>query len=92
MRLITTPESRPELSKALRLMAEALDILDDLGAPGEIGSMLDLAFARLEQLLDRDDEAVSGVERLMSQLEGELTAAHASSECAPSPWDIPPVR
>ncbi len=49
MRLLHTPESKLKLSEALRQMSDALDILDDLGAPGEIGTSLDLAVARLEQ-------------------------------------------
>lgn len=41
----------PELSKAFTLMAGALQILDEVGAPGEIGSHLDLALARLRSIL-----------------------------------------
>lgn len=90
MHLITTPESRLELSRALRFMTEALDILDEFDAPGEIGSMLDLAVARLERILDYDDQAATGVQMLMYPLEREFNAP-ASSVCKPSPWDISPV-
>ena len=89
MRLITTPESRLQLSSALRLMAEALDILDALDAPGEIGSMVDLAASRLEQILGYDDPAATGTQRLISQLEREFAAA--SKPCRLSPWDITPL-
>ena len=38
----------PRLSKALLLMSEALVILDEEEAPGEIGAYLDLSIATLE--------------------------------------------
>lgn len=91
MRLITTSDSRLELSKALQLMTEALDLLDEIDAPGEIGSMLDLAVSRLERFLDRDDQTANRVQTLMSQLEREFSAASANSGFKPSPWNIPPV-
>ncbi len=92
MRLIATPESRLELSKALRFMTEALDILDKVEAPGEIGSTLDLAAARLEKFVSHDDQAAPAVERLISQLEREFQTAPTITEGKPSPWDNPPVR
>lgn len=92
MRLITTPESRLELSKALRLMTQALDILDELAAPCEIGSCLDLAVARLVNLLGHDEEAIGGVQELMAKLEREYLIAPGESELQPSPWDFPIVR
>ena len=89
MRLIPTPESRLELARAARLMARALDILDEVRAPGEIGSMLDLAMVRLERCLDHDDRATAGVKTLMAQLEREFAAAPAGGDDVPSPWQLP---
>ena len=90
MRLITA-ESRLELSRALHLMTEALDILDELRAPGEIGSILDLAATQLEKILDHDKRAAPAVQTLMFQLERELAAAPGSSISKPSPWEFRPV-
>ena len=42
------------LSSALVRMSEALRMLDEAGAPGEIGGCLDLAIARLEEQLGVD--------------------------------------
>ena len=70
MRLVTTPESRLELSRALRLMSEALDILDELGAPGDIGGILDLAVARLAKLLDRKDPFATAPRNLLPSSSG----------------------
>lgn len=92
MRLITTPESRLELSKALRLMTQALDVLDEIAAPCEIGSYLDLAVTRLENLLGHDEEATGGVQELMAKLEREYLISRGESELQPSPWDFRIVR
>lgn len=92
MHLIISPESRLELSRALRLMTDALDILDEVEAPGKIGSTLDLAVVRLEKFLARDRPADLGAQRLISQLQHELGACRAGDERKPSPWDDPPVR
>lgn len=53
----TTPERVSQLAEALDLMAEALELLDDIGAPGEIGANLDLAMTRLETVLGRDQKS-----------------------------------
>jgi hypothetical protein len=50
-------EERRRLSAALVQMVEALGILDRLGPQGEIGANLDLAIARLERELGRDNSA-----------------------------------
>jgi hypothetical protein len=76
---------------ALHLMTEALDMLDALCAPGEIGSALDLAVARLEKFLGHDDHSATRVQTLTSQLERELAAALAGSGTKPNPWEISPV-
>lgn len=43
--------SNERLREALRLMSGALKLLDEEGAPSEIGAHLDLAIHRLEGLL-----------------------------------------
>lgn len=86
-----TVESRLELSMALYLMTQALDILDELSAPGEIGSTLDLAVTRLEKFLDHGGHSATCAHMLISQLERELAAAHTGNESKPSPWEIFPV-
>lgn len=91
MHHIITRQTRLELQKALRLMTDALDILDDLRAPGVIGSTLDLAIARLEEVLGRSDDKENGLETLNSQLEHELSTGPISNEPKPSPWEIPPL-
>lgn len=45
-------DEQPQLSRALDKMIEALRILDEIEAPGNIGSHLDLAIAKLEERLD----------------------------------------
>ena len=89
MRVVTTPESRLELSRALGLIAEALDILDEIGAPGEIGGTLDLAASRLQDHIDREDSVATGVEALIAQLQGELNDVRLSDGRARSPWALP---
>ena len=49
-----TPENEQRLFKALQHMTGALEILDSVRAPGEIGARLDLAVARLRTLLGKD--------------------------------------
>lgn len=90
MHLIATLESRLEFSRALRLMTDALDILDEFHAPGVIGSMLDLAIAKLERFLDEDDQAASDVHMLKSKLEREFVDTSVVGERKPIPWEIPP--
>lgn len=87
MQILTTAESRFERSKALGLMSQARDILDDLRAPGPIGSTLDLAIARLEKFLGHDDQ--SAVQALNAQLEREYIRPHADHERITNPWEIP---
>ena len=43
------PQSNGSLSEALERMEEALQILDNLAAPADIGAHLDLALHRLRQ-------------------------------------------
>ena len=49
-----SPATDRQLVTALEQMLGALQQLDDAGAPGEIGSGLDLAIARLEEHLGVD--------------------------------------
>lgn len=44
-------DTEGQLSMALDRMQEALRLLDEAGAPGDIGSFLDLAIARLDARL-----------------------------------------
>lgn len=76
MRLTLTARSRLELSRALRLTKEALEILDELHAPGEIGATLDLAASKLHNLLSQD-QTETEVQALIGQLERELNAGSA---------------
>jgi hypothetical protein len=48
------PQSGPSLHDALVRMHEALEILDGLAAPGDIGAHLDLAIHRLRQEIERN--------------------------------------
>ena len=72
-------------------MTEASGILDAIDAPGVIGSMLDSASARLESLLDRDEQTAIGVQTRTSQVEREFNAVLAATEFKPDPWDTPVV-
>jgi hypothetical protein len=83
------PQSRQQqLSKALAKMSEALEILDDLGAPGEIGSQLDLAIARLGKQLGIEDMPVPA-ETLIARLGVEATPGGAERVEPSSPWISP---
>jgi hypothetical protein len=86
---IPTSQPKPRLAKALEQMTTALEILDEIGAPGEIGATLDLAIARLRQMLGRDGD--SGMMALFSQLEDELSRIQGGFDTPPNPWEIPPV-
>ena len=90
MHFVLTSDSRLELSRALHLMLDALDVLDQAGAPGEVGSTLDLAIMRLLQILGRNGRAGTGLEALMSRLLNESDAAAGGERERPSPWPIAP--
>src|SRR5438552_15924878 len=72
MELLRTPEAQIKLSQARRLMNEALDILDELGATGDVGSHLDLALCRLENHLGVGAPGMGGAQELRVALEREL--------------------
>jgi hypothetical protein len=88
--MLTAPQSKLMLSKALNLMTSALELLDELGAPGEIGAALDLAIAKLVKL-GQEDHAPTGVQAVIAQLEHELTLDVAAGTSRPNPWKIPPA-
>lgn len=46
-------DTTERLDSAKTLMEDALQLLDDCGAPADIGAHLDLAIHRLSQLLDQ---------------------------------------
>ena len=80
MEVLNTPESQSKLAQALQQMSAALEILDDLDAPGEVGSHLDLAICRLEQHLGLDSPATTGAGALFVSLEEELLAIPMTSQ------------
>lgn len=80
----------PELFKALTQMTEALRILDDLGAPGEIGAHLDLAIARLEEQLGLEQRQPTTFESPFAWLAAEPPPTGSEGSEPPSAWDFPP--
>ena len=52
MKVLETSDRQLAFSRARREMIRALGILDQLDAPGEVASHLDLAICRLEQHLE----------------------------------------
>ncbi len=86
-----TSKSAPELARALDQMEAALEILDELEAPGDIGATLDLAIARLRQMLRRADENASGFQPVFDQLETELSRGLGETGTESNPWKIPPI-
>jgi len=91
MRLLTTPDSDLRLSDALGHMAEALAILDELDAPGEIGSMLDHAIEKLKIAGGQGERSSSNVQLLIEQLDREMSTMPESVTVAPNPWEIQPI-
>jgi len=89
MRIVSTPEARIELSRALMLMGRALRILDDSGAQGEIGAILDLAIARLEAALKGSDRPTE-LQQMIARLEEELARPRAEAADI-NPWEIRPM-
>lgn len=60
------PDGDDPLSAALAKMQEALRLLDEAGAPGDIGSHLDLAIAKLEARLGGGPRLAEGALLLSS--------------------------
>ena len=42
------------METALRKMREALDLLDESGAPADVGAHLDMAISRLQKVIEPD--------------------------------------
>lgn len=89
MELLRTPEKQIKLSQARRLMSEALDVLDELGKTGDVGSHLDLALCRLENHLGVDAPGMGGARQLRAALERELLTSSALA--AELPWTFKPI-
>jgi hypothetical protein len=88
MQILSTPESRVQLSQALDHMAASLRILDELDIPAEVGAMLDLAISRLEAALEVN-EAPTEIRAMIDRLEEEFSASSADA-AKPNPWEIRP--
>ena len=71
-------QASSELAEALDLMTHALAILDNAGAPGSIGSALDLAIARLAKQLGRSETPIE-LGRLIAQVELSLSETGSRS-------------
>ena len=67
-----------KLPDALARMKEALGILDEAGAPGEIGGHLDLAIARLEEALGLEGREPVLSEEFISPLDAPFEKGLAS--------------
>lgn len=72
-------------------MSDALFILDELGAPSEIGSGLDFAIGRLSRLLQQEPGEQGTVHQMQGLLEQEFVAIRESRSSSPSPWRKSPV-
>lgn len=90
MQVLTTSESEVELSRALRMMHAALEILDEIDAPGDIASHLDLAICRLERSLGTGPHAKTGVQTLFCQLQNELAKESFPADPQANPWELEP--
>lgn len=86
----SNPEVRPELSRALDQMVDALEILDELEAPGDIGSHLDHAIARLEAMLGLAHQPTRA-KALLARLSEASSASDADLGSSVSPWDVTPA-
>ncbi|MFL6726656.1 MAG: hypothetical protein ACJ8FS_09105 [Sphingomicrobium sp.] len=89
MELLRTPEAQIKLSQARRLMNEALDILDEIGETGDVGTHLDLALCRLEKHLGVAAPGTGGAQELRAALERELLTSSALA--AELPWELKPI-
>ncbi|MDP9423684.1 MAG: hypothetical protein M3Q19_12790 [Pseudomonadota bacterium] len=91
MEVLITSESELELARALRNMRAALDILDDIDAPGDIAWHLDLAICRLEKILGTGSYAQTSVQSLISQVEDEFATGPGEVDAETDPWELQPV-
>lgn len=83
-----TSEQQQPLGRALNQLVEALQILDELKAPGDIGSHLDLAISRLEQLLGFGGHAPASLDDLLAQLSEVPPGTDGELGDVKSPWEI----
>lgn len=61
-----------KLAVALSLMTSAQRILDDLDIPGPISNSLDLAMARVHELLRMDTNKPAAVQALLDELQTDF--------------------
>jgi hypothetical protein len=78
-----------DLSAALAQMIGALRILDEAGAPGDIGSHLDLAIARLEERLGVIGRQPEPADLLLIRLAAGFDAAAEGRMRPARAWDMP---
>ena len=71
------------------LLTAPLDILDDFGETGDIGTHLDLALCRLENHLGVNTAGIGGAQELRAALERELVTS--SARTAELPWELKPI-
>ena len=80
MKVLETSDRQLAFSRARREMIRALAILDQLDAPGEVASHLDLAICRLEQHLGMNTRTNDGAGALYATLEEELLSSEPIDE------------
>jgi len=68
-------QRQQRLSVALAEMVDAIGILDRLDAPGDIGSHLDLAIARLERELGRQNRPAAWLDISCTPLAADSRAS-----------------
>jgi hypothetical protein len=90
MKILITPESRLKLAEALRLMSQALGLLDELDCTGEIDSHLDLAICRLERQLGLHHEDSLRPLGTLAAVDLEPGTA-APADLKPCAWGTEPI-
>ena len=90
MDIVASSPAKAKWSEALRQMRSALDALDDSGAPGDIGSHLDLAICRLEDAIGFSGED-NTFQRLLTEVESALADPSADgAKAGIFPWPSHP--
>lgn len=77
MHSVPDDDASIQLSNALQQMRSALGILDQVGARGDVGAILDLAIVRLEDWLGGFGPANVAV--MIAQIERELAASETGA-------------
>ena len=72
MDVIERSPAETKWTEAMRHMRSALNMLDEIGAPGDIGSYIDLAICRLEEALGCNP-ADNSVDLLGEHIENAMT-------------------